>query len=86
MNEKEELEKIANHYGKAMQKLKTCEECAELIQALLKGDVVHIVEEIADVEIMIEQIKMLYAVRDLVDVMKEMKIARQIARMENEKE
>lgn len=81
----EKLARISVHYGKNVQKLKTCEECAELIQAVLKGDIRHIAEEIADVEIMTEQLKMLYGFDDLVDEFKEMKIERQLARMKEEK-
>lgn len=75
---------IAYHYGWKLQTLKCCEECAELIQALLKGDSKHIAEEIADVEIMTEQIKELKGLRDIVEQFKEMKVQRQLARMQNE--
>lgn len=75
---------IAYHYGRKLQTLKCCEECAELIQALLKDDSKHIAEEIADVEIMTEQIKELNGIRDIVEQFKEMKIQRQLARMQNE--
>lgn len=80
----ERLARIAVHYGKNPQSLKCCEECAELIQAIIKGDVKHIAEEIADVEIMTEQLKMLMGIRDVVDEFKELKIARQMERIKNE--
>lgn len=80
----ERLARIALHYGKNVQSLKCCEECAELIQAICKGDIKHIAEEIADVEIMTEQLKMLLGIRDVIDEFKKMKIARQLARMKEE--
>ena len=78
------LREIAKHYGLESQKIKTCEECAELIQALLKDDKDHIAEEMADVEIMLEQLKYLYqnyceVTRWTVD-----KLKRQLERMKND--
>ena len=79
------LETILDHYGRKVQQLKCCEECAELIQALLKGDPMHIAEEIADVEITIEYMKEGFAVRELVEKFKELKINRQLMRIQGEK-
>lgn len=78
------LEKILDHYGLEIEKRKCCEECAELIQAILKGDPKHIAEEIADVEIMTEQIKEAHGIRILVEEFKERKIQRQLARIQDE--
>jgi hypothetical protein len=51
-------------FGKEKQELKAIEEMAELIKALCKktlgGDVKPVLEEIADVEIMLEQLKIIY--------------------------
>ena len=66
---------IADHYGYPSQSSQLMEECAELIQAVNKykraktSDAQYIafrnyVEEIADVEIMLEQIKYLIGVKD----------------------
>lgn len=55
---------IADHYGKENQTIKAIEELAELIQALAKGDIENIKEEIADVRVMLEQIEYLYGVSD----------------------
>ena len=79
----ERLRRILNHYGWKPQTLKCCEECAELIQALLKDDSTHIAEEIADVEIMTEQMKEAHGIHALVEQFKEMKIQRQLRRMED---
>ena len=78
------LEKILDHYGLEIEKRKCCEECAELIQAILKGDPKHIAEEIADVEITTTYIKEAYGISQLVEGCKEQKIERQLARMKEE--
>ena len=57
------------HYGIENQSTVCMEECAELIQAVSKEkrgkhDMLHLSEEIADVEICIEMIKQMYGVRD----------------------
>lgn len=73
---------IADHYGKENQMKKCVEECAELIQGLCKKDYENVVEEMADVEIMIEQIKYLFLCGEDVAKIKEQKIDRQIKRIE----
>jgi len=76
------IKQLANHYGKQAQTLKCIEEKAELTQALCKNT--NIAEEIADVEIMLEQIKYLYFIDDEeVEKIKEYKINRQIDRIAN---
>lgn len=70
MNISQELKKIAKHYGYGAQSNQLIEECAELIQAVSKYRRAkgrrseglafeNLVEEIADVEIMLEQVKYL---------------------------
>ena len=70
-----QLQKIADHYGEDAQSLQLAEECAELIQAIIKfrrakglgqttvvdynAALANLIEEIADVELMIEQVKYL---------------------------
>lgn len=80
----EDLKYIADHYGKEHQLEKCKEELGELIEALGGSSNTHIVKEIADVEIMISQIKYL---RDIptkrVDFVKKYKIQRQLQRIEN---
>jgi NTP pyrophosphatase (non-canonical NTP hydrolase) len=88
----ERLRKIADHYGLYDQLSMLQEECAELIQASSKykrrkliDDYQHIVEEIADVEIMIAQVKYLLKMPNYhVDSVKEEKIKRQLERIQNE--
>ena len=70
-----QLQRIADHYGEDAQSLQLAEECAELIQAIIKfrrakglgqttvvdykAALANLIEEIADVELMIEQVKYL---------------------------
>lgn len=88
MNEiKTKNEKMAKfmlaHYGLKAQKMKLIEELAELIQALAKDDVSAIKEELADVEVMIMQIKdgMQIETAEIMNY----KLNRQKARIENAK-
>lgn len=81
MAEDEMIEKvmtIANHFGLEHQKLKTIEECNELIQAIKNNDEENIKEEMADVLIMIFQLIYLMGV-DLEEIIS-FKLARTIKR------
>lgn len=69
------LENIKQN-GKDKQVLKTIEECAELIQALAKGDKLNIAEEMADVLIMIDQLKLIFNNERLVEEFKVIKLER----------
>lgn len=91
MNDTEKIAAIAYFYGTDNQLGQTTEEAAELIQAISKynrapaggrsHEIDHIAEEIADVEIMLKQLKILLNLDEKVDVWKQAKINRQIARM-----
>ena len=88
-----ELKKIADHYGYDTQSLQLIEECAELIQAINKHQrasvkletidaIKNLAEEIADVEIMIAQIKYLLSIPEReIATIKEYKIYRTLYRM-----
>jgi NTP pyrophosphatase (non-canonical NTP hydrolase) len=74
-------EKILNHYGQESQILKTIEELGELTTALSRSlngreDIDNIAEEIADVEIMLEQMKRCYKIISLVNTRKGQKLNR----------
>jgi NTP pyrophosphatase (non-canonical NTP hydrolase) len=62
MNNDDKLRKIADHYGMESEIDIMQEECAELVQAVSKykrgkdDDFSHLLEEMADVMIMIEQV------------------------------
>lgn len=71
MEDKVLMASVIERYGEAAQLVKCCEELAELQQAICKRfdmgaefsfDVESVVEEIADVEIMLEQVRMILAV------------------------
>lgn len=87
------LKTIANHYGLDSQINILQEELAELIQAVSKfrrGDPSHIIEEIADVYIMLDQITYLLQKYTSVDInyfislYEEKKIRRQLRRIDEE--
>ena len=80
MNEK--LKEIANYYGIDIQTLKLIEELSELIRALCRQDYDNIIEELADVEIMLEQVK--YLGNYNTEEVKYYKIDRQLKRMKAE--
>ena len=97
MTHNEKIKYIADYYGSA-QYMQTSEECSELIKALSKlqratseenrlkmstaiGDVI---EEIADVEVILEQLKYLLDIPNskTIEEIKEGKLDRQIRRIE----
>ena len=85
---KEELLFIINAYGTRSQEDVAIEEMAELQKAILKHrrnadnlTRAEIVDEIADVEIMLEQLKIIYSCRKEVEERKAYKIGRQIGRI-----
>ena len=79
-----EIKQIADFYGYEHQKLKAAEECAELIQALAKEDSEdHIVEELADVLIMVTQLAYLLGAEKFTKQV-ERKVDRQLNRILDE--
>ena len=87
--EKDKLRMIADHYGIKKQLRQLAEECSELAveasHSARKGTTVKIIEEMADVEIMIEQIIYLAKIDkcDIEDCIN-YKLDRQMNRIENE--
>ena len=86
-----ELMQMITHNGSYYQKLKTIEELNELTLAIiqdtnkLKGNHFNIVEEIADVYVMLEQLKLIYGLSDEeIGFMVEYKIKRTLERINNE--
>ena len=83
----EMINRIADMYGKEPQLVMLMEECGELIQACSKlirskdRAVNNLIEELADVRIMIEQIEHLYGLKSLVEDEMEFKLKRQLERM-----
>ena len=76
------LTTFAEHYGVYSQQIKTIEECSELIQAICKCENKNtIIDEIADVEIMINQLKIIFDCFGEVEERIEYKINRQLERI-----
>lgn len=93
----EAIRKIADHYGLNAQLNVATEELAELIQAIARfrradeNDMLEmairenlVAEEIADVEVMLAQIKYLMKIDEKVKEFAKYKIERQIKRMKKE--
>lgn len=81
--------RIVDHYGVVNQELKTIEECAELISALMhkaKGSATadDVIDEIADVMIMTQQLSIVYGQRKVENRINE-KLDRQLERIRNER-
>ena len=89
--EKDKLQMIADHYGIKKQLRQLAEECSELAveasHSARKGTTVKIIEEIADVQIMIEQIIYLAKIDrcDIEDCIN-YKLDRQMKRIKEEKD
>ena len=98
--DKKTLRSFVKHYGYIKQMEVAVEECSELIKAIMKymrndahmspknistGHITAIIEEIADVEIMLEQLKIIFDCEDEVEDEVTYKITRQVERMINHK-
>lgn len=86
---RELLEKVIERFGKKHQLVVAMEEMAELQKELSKAirgrqDINHITEEIADVEIMLEQLKIIFECSADVDIWKSAKLDRVIKRLERD--
>lgn len=81
----DELLNIFNRYGKSHQVSKLLEEVGELIETIINEDKENMVQELADVMVVLYQFKLHYGITDeeIEEVMK-FKIARQKERMKNE--
>ncbi len=84
-----DLIRITEHYGKEHQKKKAIEELMELARELVldlegRGDDEHLTEEMADVLIMVNQLRLIYGNEG--DLWEKMgyKIARTLTRMEKD--
>lgn len=84
------IEKAIRHYGRTSQQIKAVEELSELQTAVLKAldgrpDFASIAEEIADVEIMLAQLKKIFFLdEEKISTIKAEKILRLKSRMEME--
>ena len=75
-----------DYFGDTSQKIMVIEEMSELIKELCKelrdrGNIENIAEEVADVEITLSQIKMIYDIEDAVSKQRDYKLNRFANRM-----
>ena len=87
MSEIEILNTAIKVYGEQAQEKVAIEECSELIQAIChkhRGREHNIAEEIADVEVMLEQLKIINNCRDEVEQIRKNKIERLYQRVFDE--
>lgn len=83
------LNDIVEHYGYERQQIKAIEECSELIEAICKIDeAVYrrecVIDEIADVIIMCNQLSIIFDCLGEVEERIDFKIGRQLERIKNE--
>ena len=81
--------RAVNYFGATKQKLKAIEEMAELIVELVKdllgdGNPAKVIEELADVENMTVQLRIIYDEDGMVDYWKQAKMNRLAHRMEGD--
>ena len=90
ISQKEQLQEIIDYYGDKSQKTMLFEEMAELQKEVCKdlrgkGDVRHIIEELADVNIMLQQMQLIYGITDeQIEQVVQDKIERTLDRIEGE--
>lgn len=82
---------LIDHYGTLNQKLIAIEEMAELQKAIVKDirqnskeNTDAVIEEVADVQVMLEQLKMIFSCRNKISEIMDAKIDRQIKRIMDE--
>jgi NTP pyrophosphatase (non-canonical NTP hydrolase) len=90
MNETEVLARAISTFGHLMQIIVAVEEMSELTKELCKAirgkaDMEHIAEEIADVEVMLEQMKLIYNVYPSVEKWRARKVLRLAQRIEEQR-
>lgn len=84
----DKVEKILSHYGYKAQLLMAIEEMSELTKEICKGfrgqeNKQAIIEEIADVSLMLDQLVLLYSSKEEIEAIKQRKIERTLERIAN---
>ena len=87
----ESCQMIANFYGQHSQLMMAIEEMSELTKEIckyerFKGNEAKLIDEIADVKIMVEQLEYILGVNKEVDARINYKLDRQMRRIEQERE
>lgn len=73
---------IFSHYGEEHQRKQLCQECGELIVAVTKGDLENVIEEMADVLVVIDQFRIDNPkINKKLDLIMMSKVNRQLERM-----
>lgn len=86
MNLVQDVKKILFSFGANHQREKAIEELAELTRAIIKNERKNIIEEIADVEIMLLQLKMIFAIeKHEITNVKEIKIEKVLQKIRKAK-
>ena len=82
----DKYQKIIEHYGVNNQLKKLTEEVYELQESILEQhNIEHILEEYADVEVILDQIKQYFKLDDdKIELIKDYKVARQLYRIRKE--
>lgn len=84
MTDKEKIAYIWNHFGQEAQLEKFFEEANELIEAVREGDKEHIIEELADCFVMLDQIATAFNIQSIEVILIVLKkIDRTIERIES---
>jgi len=89
MEDENTLTRAIDHFGRSSQEWQAVEEIGELLAALNhvhrgKDAIEHIAEEIADVEVCLDQLKIMYGIADKVKFFRDAKIARLSTRIDRE--
>ena len=80
-----EISRILAHYGADNQKKKVQEELQELSEAISEDNRTHVIEELTDVYIVLEQLKQIYRVsEEEMETVADFKISRQKTRIQKE--
>ena len=81
MTNLEIYKRLREQNGDSAQLVVAIEELSELIKEITKclrhkGNIDHLAEEVADVEIMVEQVKLIFNVQDKVEAARQLKLQR----------
>ena len=82
----DKIKQIAVFNGYAYRFNKATEELLELANAITHDDLKGIIEELADVEVILAEVKYLYDIAEEVELCKQYKVDRQLLRIKKAKE
>jgi phosphoribosyl-ATP pyrophosphohydrolase len=85
MQRVKDLVTIINHFGNENQVQKAVEELAELIAAISANNSIDVIEEIADVQVMLNQLKIMFNCENAVEKIYDEKVDRTLSRINQDK-